>query len=515
MKKRLLAVLLVGAMLLTGCSTGKNTDTPSSGEASGTVTEAAGNTAPDGAGETEEVTKLVVAFRTFGTVPADLPKIQEKVNEIAREKINAEVELICIPSGSYKQQMTLMLSGDEQLDVMGANSTLIPTAYASEALRPLDELVEQYGQGIKEALGESILSCGNFAGQLYSIPIKADTANGMGGFILRKDICDKYNIDVASIDSYEKLGEAFALVHEKEPQMTIFANGSVGYSALQFNVCWDKLGDNFGVLAGKGQNLKVVNLFETEEYKNFINVMRGWYQKGYMSKDITNATEGGPALMKAGNLFCYPNATKPGIVVQEQNNSGYEVEICQVLDAITVTGNNWQWTIPENSKDPEKAMEFLNLMYTDAAVINLLAYGIEGEHYVIQGDGTINYPEGIDATNSGYNMGSMVWSFGNEFNAYVWSGNDPDLWKQTEEWNKTGVVSKAYGFTFNNLSISTELAAVQNVYDQYRMSLECGVVEPETTLAEMNKKLYDAGLQTIIDEKQRQLDEWAVQNNVK
>jgi ABC-type sugar transport system, periplasmic component len=512
MKKRILIALLVGVMLLTGCGSGKSSGTEKTSKTTGAETTS--EKASDSTVNTEDVTKLVVTFRTFGTVPADLLKVQEKINEITIKKINAEVELVVIPSGSYKQQMTLMLSGDEQLDVMGANSTLIPSSYASEAIRPLDDLVEKYGQGIKEALGEKVLACGNFAGKLYSIPIKADTANGMGSYVLRKDICDKYNIDVASIDSYEKLGEAFALVHEKEPEMMMLANASVGYSALQYNVCWDKLGDNFGVLADKGQNLKVVNLFETNEYKNYVNVFRDWYQKGYMSKDITNATESGGELMKAGNLFAYPTSNKPGIEIQEQNNSGYEVNVCQVLDTITVTGNNWQWTIPENSKNPEKAMEFLNLMYTDSDIINLLAYGIEGEHYVVQDDGTINYPEGIDATKSSYNMGSMVWSFGNEFNAYVWNGNDSDLWNKTEEWNKTGVVSKAYGFTFNNLSVSTELAAVQNVYDQYRMSLECGVVDPETTLAEMNKKLYDAGLQNIIDEKQKQLDEWATKNNV-
>lgn len=40
------------------------------------------------------------------------------------------------------------------------------------------------------------------------------------------------------------------------------------------------------------------------------------------------------------------------------------------------------------------------------------------------------------------------------------------------------------------------------------MSLECGVLDPETALPEMNEKMYAAGLQNIIDEKQAQLDKW-------
>ena len=65
-----------------------------------------------------------------------------------------------------------------------------------------------------------------------------------------------------------------------------------------------------------------------------------------------------------------------------------------------------------------------------------------------------------------------------------------------------------------SIAVSNEIAAVQNVYDQYRMSLECGVSDPNEVLDEMNEKLYAAGLQTIIDEKQKQLDKWASENGV-
>ncbi len=44
------------------------------------------------------------------------------------------------------------------------------------------------------------------------------------------------------------------------------------------------------------------------------------------------------------------------------------------------------------------------------------------------------------------------------------------------------------------------------------MALENGLLDPETAIPEMNKKLYEAGLQKIMDEKQAQLDAWAAQN---
>lgn len=458
--------------------------------------------------ETGDTDKLVVALRITGTTPADVSEVQDKMNEILRDKIGAEVELLIIPSGSYKQQMTLMLSGDEKLDVMGCNSGIYTTALASEALKPLDDLLAEYGQGIVDAEGEAQLEQGQVDGVQYGIPVMCDTAVGYGTFGMRTDILEKYNIDVSDVHSYDDMTEVFKIVHENEPDMTVIAPTTVGYSPMQYCVEWDKLGDYFGVLEDHGQTTTVTNLFESDAYRNYLDVMHNWYESGYFSKDVTTATEAGSSLMKGGNLFCYFNANKPGIKTQEENSCGLDLTFVQVLDTFTQTSNNWQWTIPENCEYPEKAMQFINELYTDPDIINLLCYCIDGEHYVENEDGTITYPEGVDATTVGYNMAPNVWAVGNEFLAKVWDTNDPDVWEQTQEWNKSGIVSKAYGFFYDNINVTTEMAAVQSVYDEYRMSLECGVLDPETALPEMNEKMYAAGLQNIIDEKQAQLDKW-------
>ena len=56
--------------------------------------------------------------------------------------------------------------------------------------------------------------------------------------------------------------------------------------------------------------------------------------------------------------------------------------------------------------------------------------------------------------------------------------------------------------------------ALTNVYNTYYKSIECGAVDPETIIPQMNSELYAAGLQEYMDEKQRQLDEWASANGV-
>ena len=61
---------------------------------------------------------------------------------------------------------------------------------------------------------------------------------------------------------------------------------------------------------------------------------------------------------------------------------------------------------------------------------------------------------------------------------------------------------------YDSNNVKTEVAAVSNVLNEYRAGLEFGVMDPETTLPEFLGALDAAGINTIIEEKQRQLDEW-------
>ena len=82
----------------------------------------------------------------------------------------------------------------------------------------------------------------------------------------------------------------------------------------------------------------------------------------------------------------------------------------------------------------------------------------------------------------------------------------PDA-QSSGQYNTT--MSKAMGFTFDNAPVKTEYAACSAVQTQYRVALECGAMDPDQALKEFNDALYAAGLQKIMDEKQKQLDEWA------
>lgn len=61
---------------------------------------------------------------------------------------------------------------------------------------------------------------------------------------------------------------------------------------------------------------------------------------------------------------------------------------------------------------------------------------------------------------------------------------------------------------FDTSTVETELAACNNVWQQYWWPLELAYTDRETGLAEYAKKMKAAGLDKIMEEAQRQLEEY-------
>ncbi|MDR6881693.1 ABC transporter substrate-binding protein [Bacillus sp. 3255] len=498
MKKRLTATstLVIGAMLFLSACGGNNTGTASH----------EGDTA---AKAPEKTVELNVAYPIFGSVPKDLPVVQVAINKIAQQKINATVKLTPISFGNWEQQVNLMLSSNEKLDLMVVTSNLYSGLAAKGQIVALDKLLESHGQGIQKSMDSAYLNAARIGGSTYAVPTIRDFAASQG-LTMRKDLVDKYQIDVSKIRSLDDVEAILKSMKEKEPNLTPLVPGNIGRTMLDSYRWFDTLGDSIGVLPNYDNNLKVVNLYESQEYADFLKKMRSWYSSGLILKDAATNKTSQFDLLKSNRGFAYFSNMKPGFEQQESKSSGVQVVTANLVQPVSTTTNvtNIMWSVPINSKTPEKAMDFLNLMYTDKEIVNLFDWGVEGKHYVVKSDHVIDYPQGVDAKTSGYSL-NMGYLFGNQFLSNVFNGEDPKIWEKMDQFNKSAIKSKALGFTFDATAVKAEYAAVSNVITQYKLPLETGSVDPEKTLPEFISKLKSAGIDKIIAEKQKQLDAWA------
>lgn len=509
-RKKVLSMFLAAAMTtaaLTGCGAGggKQTAPPADGTIGAKTEESTGTGDKKGS---DEMPDIVVTF-AYLEIPQDIDAVTAKLNEITKEKLGCTVTFIPYTYGNIQDQMALTLaSPDEQVDCMfGMFRSGLTGAVGKGQLKPLNSLLDEYGKDIREVLGD-YLEGSTVGGDIYGIATVRDLAGQMA-YYFDKAVIDELGIDLTAVHTFKDLTPVFAKIKEAHPNLyTVCSSGTKGNGFyMSDRGKMDTMTDYLGVLMDS-QELTVSNLFESDEYKEFCHIAKEWNDAGYVYPDIiTDESNGGQALMKSGLAASYWNAYKPGALTENELLCGRELEVAVLGEPIAYTSKiqNWSWVIPENSVYPELAMQFLNLLYTDSDLINLLNYGVEGKNWVLDQEGFAT--DGPDT--AGYSD-KTAWKSGNAMLSAVWKGDSPTLYTDLMEWNKDAVKSKAMGFSFDSSNVSSEYTALTSVMAQYRMMIEWGFAKDiDATIDEMNQALYDAGLQKYMDEKQKQLDEWA------
>lgn len=516
MKKvwKTIAVVLSFCLLCSAFAGCGNSDGSSSGSAGDSSVAEEGQANQSESGEDGERYTITMAY--IGNEQPRQAEVLAEVNELVQEEMNMNFETVQLSFGDYQQRLNLMLSGGDKLDILPVMGGYANGYVNSGYLVDMTDLIQEYGQGIIDFMGEDIALSGNIGGVLYGIPANKES-NNQSGIVMRKDIVDELGIDVSSIHVMEDLREVFAKVKEAHPEIDCFA----GTNFVSKITTWDTLGDGFGVLDDYGFAEKVTNQYESELYKNHAILAREFYEAGYIKLDAATTTETTQNLVKAGTLFSYISPIKPGFLIQENVACGTEM-VTQYLEVEDGTKSNiiasgnvhyFDWGIAHQSEDPAKAMQFLNFAYTSPEWNNLMNFGIEGVDYVpVEGSEVlIDYPEGTDAT-SAYHL-NMGWMLPNQFIGYVWNGQPEDVWDQYQAFNDDATYSDVFGFFFDSSELSTELTALTSVRDEYVKSLETGsMADVENALKEFNEKLYAAGLQKYMDAKQEQVDAWRSAN---
>jgi putative aldouronate transport system substrate-binding protein len=253
-KKAKFATLSLATVMLTGviagCASSKNEG---------------GNASPASSASTNSATKdpfeIAIAMPVFGAVPKDLQAVQDEISKISKAKINATVKLVPISIGAWAQQMNLMTSGREKLDLFFEFGAGYSPDVATGKLIALDKLLDQYGEGIKKQIAPEYLGSAKIDGKIYGVPVYKDYTTGVPGVMMRKDLVDKYKIDVSSIKSIDDLDRVYKTIKENEPNIVPLGAGLT--LPTDKYVWYDKLGDRLGVLPEYDNGLKVVNLFET------------------------------------------------------------------------------------------------------------------------------------------------------------------------------------------------------------------------------------------------------------
>ncbi|MDC7287532.1 ABC transporter substrate-binding protein [Blautia schinkii] len=462
--------------------------------------------------------ELVMQWPASGKVPAGLKDVEQALNVITEDEIGVTIRLKACQSPAF--EANLMIAAGDKLDLCVSMFGSMPELINNGYLIQLDSLMDTKGQELKKVCGVQ-LEGGYYQDHIYGIP----TVYSEGwryGMICRTDFMEKYGFETeeGKYYSFDELEEFFQRVKDGEGEDFYILGGNLtcgGDLLERSGYAFDVLGAGIetGVLLlGSDNNPdKIVNFYETKEFEEFARRMYRWQNKGFFVPDTAISEDSPNLLMRDGRTLGWFFHNVPGEEKENTSDSGLDVTFIPTMEAVRTT-DTYQtvlWSIPITCENPEKVMEFLELLYTDERVCNLLQRGIEGASYVVEEENEegklIALPEGETIDTLPYYAHLGV--FGNRLDAYTWVPGEIDRNRRIKEFSDSiSRTSPAWGYVFDQEPTALEISRVKEVIKKYIGVIETGAADPDVELPMFLDELKAAGIDKVIEENQRQYDLW-------
>lgn len=530
--KKLLALVLAGAMtatMLVGCGGG---DAATTEPAADTATDAAADTSTDDAapaddaaadtaaddaatdsaasGDAVTINLTRASFNVATPDSAQVQKVQDAINDYIKDKINVQIVLTDIGSGEYADKANLALANNEinllwtasWQGTVGTNDL-----YANNAAYDITDLLP--GTPLYESMDEGQWEATKYDGRNYFVPVYKDNVEGYD-FMARKDLVDKYGWDMSSVKTLKDL----------EPMLEDCKSEGLKYpylsqkTAMFYRWYIDKF-DFFTAdatsnwVAVDRDSNSVVETILTDEYKEFCTLMGEWGEKGYISEDeVTKTTTDTTTQTQDWGISWWTD-----IPVNDEANSRYGQDVVMApatqrwAHSTSALGSCYAITANSTPEQAQACIDFLGLLYTDSKLADLYTFGIEGEDFNYDANGHVTQTDAGKYNHSMWESASatIVTPLDNE------PDNKADLYV---DFNGGANVSCAAGFRFDKTPVAAQFSACQAVFEEYGFPLENGGIpaaDVESTIDAYYAALNEAGFQDVYNEFVSQYDAWKAQ----
>lgn len=445
----------------------------------------------------------VVTIKIHTPIPeqTDSDAVMEALNEYTREKIGVEVDYV-FHGGSYGDKIQTIIASGEEYDACFTSNWLNPynTDVVKGAFIDIKDMVKDVAPGLLEVIPDYMWTAATVNGGIYAVPNQQIVARQIGA-LMPKEYVEGTGTDLVSIKTLTDMGDYAQKAFDEYGAKVGGVNRTQAADYCGYEYISDYMAA--GAIKMDDETAKVVNFYETDEWKAMLNELVALNEKGLLDGECGYMDEYCESQRVAKKTSAYYSGTyKPGVEAEESARAGYDCVMATAATEPYISTNSviaTMYGISATSKHPEETLKYLELINTDPYAMNLVSYGIEGKHYEKTGDNTIKL-----IPNSGYSHGQS-WAIGNVFNTYVLEGQPEDVWEQTKALNDSAKTSPILGFSFNPEPVKMEITNVSKVVKEYE-SLVGGELPVEETNAEFLEKLEVAGVDKVLEEMQTQID---------
>ncbi len=515
MKKllRLILVMLFVVALVAGCDNSPaKQEEPTSESSQKTETTEEASVEIEATEEPLEEANLIMYV--LGDKPKDFDEVFGKVNELSKQDINCTVETKFLSWSDYSTKYSLIFASGEEFDMIYAASW---SYYAAQSVKNgflelTDELLENYAPNCKENIPQEAWNQAKVNGKIYMLPNTQDEFSHIV-YMVRGDLRKKYSLP--EIKTFADFDNYVMTVAQNEEGIIPIDGGSDFDKTMIYKVAFlQPLGLEEATLGYvyklTDPDATPIKLADMPEYEQYLAKMLEWNKAGVFSKNaLNNKTALKDSFINGKSAAALHNVSTMEQAYLEvmRTNPEWEPEIYDSMEGAFPTlrtsylGNGM--AIHATSANPERALMWIDRVRYDREYYDLVMYGIEGKHWIDEGDLKLS-----SGPNGGDYSGYSNWGFTTKETMRKSLDSWPGSQDVMDDWSSRTVEQPVAYLTFDDSNVKNESAAVNNVYLKYSGVLNFGFADDYMkTLEEYEDALEKAGRDLIFEEWIRQKDD--------
>ena len=470
---------------------------------------------------------IVMTYIYGGTIPKDLKKVEKAVSDYAEEKVGVTVEFY--PLSIFEQSKYTTIIGVDPIDLMYIGFADPIEYYSMDMIQEItmDDLNE-YAPKIMEIYKDYDLMIRDSKGDIIGIsPVEDAVANG-GSYVIRTSDLKAIGLDTKYPDqtkiTFDDLKEIFAKLKTQFP--TNYPIGTTmdeaGYTFAFDSVGCDDMKSSGIIELNDINSTKVINYYESDGYKAYIELMRECYSKEWISRDAETAVTSKNDDFKSGKARGVFVGCLPGLKDSFATDVKEECTQLQIVDPyyVPLRVNGSTWSICGTSKKKEATLKFMNLFWSDKKLMNMVQWGIEGDHFTVADDvnNIIQYANGYTNETTPYYNGAGI--YGDKRYIYMYESTvmtrEEQIASVQNNRNMAAQASlrpsKAGNFIYDSSKFTSAIANIKSAINQYAKGLALGSGS-QKDYEDMIKRMKSAGVDRVIADKQAQLDAYLAAQN--
>lgn len=454
----------------------------------------------------------------LGDKPVDGDLVYAELSKLAKKDINAEVEIQNIPWGDYQSTYPLLFASGEDLDLVFSADWADYVKHAGKGafLEITQDLLKKACPITYEKTPEIAWEQTKVNGKIFMIPYNALTYNAFA-WVIRGDLKEKYNIpDIKNMDDLENY---MVTVAKSEKELMAYnTNNGIDYvsfyapdSALYAIGTFDSL---LSYDRWSKDNMKAELVIDEPWFKDYCDRAVKLKEAGVWSKNAYAQKETAAQLFEAGKSATASwTLDQIGGIVSRVNSAHPEWKATIVYPSVKrlapakYTQNGV--ALSASTKNPERALMFLELLKSNRDYYDLSWYGIKGKHYEPVGDDKYKALPDAGKYPATSNCPWGWWSSLERFDV-----NKPQVAIDLNKEFASKYIEYPYDvkFSFNPEKVKSELAAMSNVANKYMKALGLGIIKYDDTVQKIKEEYKKAGVDKVLAEMQAQIDEYKKNN---